>query len=1019
MEGRGRAEAEVAAERLEPRIETELARYLVRQAPTGFAIGVLAAMVVLVVLRDVVPPPLLFTWFGLLLLLSAPAFLVVWSFRRSANVTERIGAWRRGLTAAYGLAGIGWSGAMMLFYPRVSMSYQLFLIFIVGGSGISGMAALAPVPGAFIAYLTATFVPIIALLAMSENPASRATGLLCLVFWGTTLSLAAHLRALLVRSLRLRFENLELIADLSVAKDAAEGASRAKSQLLANVSHELRTPLALILGPTRRLLAHGEGGEGVRPELETVERNAQALLKQVNDLLDVAKVEAGRVDLDRSRVDVVEVVRRTASLFEVVAKDREVVIGLQTPASVAIVADAAKLERVVLNLLSNAMKFVPDGGQVHVGVRVEHGDVEITVEDSGPGVPVALREAVFERFRRGEDAITRRHGGTGLGLAIAKDIVERHGGRIEVTDGVAGGARFRVSLPFAPEATAHVAGDAGGDRTTREALDEVARQTVAELRPRHLPGIVQGGADGRPLVLVVEDNAEMSGFLAKCLADDYRIVTAADGRQALEKALELHPDLIVTDVMMPVMGGDAFVRELRTYPGLAGVPIVVLTAKADDGLRVALLREGAQDFLTKPVVSEELCARVSNLMTLKRTRDVLQGALSSQSRDVTSLADQLAAANRAKDEFLAILSHELRTPLTPILSWAGLLRDGRLDAETVQRGLRVIERNAKLQVRIIDDLLDVSRAISGKLLLELRPTTLDPVVHAAVEALRPAAAAKGVAVETALDPSAPLVSGDPDRLQQVVWNLVSNALKFTPNGGRVVVGSERDGDQVRLVVRDSGIGIAPAALPRLFERFWQADSSPTRTFGGLGLGLAVVRHLVELHGGTVRAESDGEGKGATFVVSLPALRRGEAAAPAPAAAPSGAKLQGLKVLVVDDEQDTCDIIGAVLAEAGAEVHTSLSVGQALRDMDTWVPDILVSDIAMPGEDGYALIRKVRARPREEGGCLKAVALTAYGRTEDRVRALSAGFEMHVGKPVEPHELVRLVARLTDSAAAPA
>src|SRR6185369_11401316 len=232
-------------------------------------------------------------------------------------------------------------------------------------------------------------------------------------------------------------------------------------------------------------------------------------------------------------------------------------------------------------------------------------------------------------------------------------------------------------------------------------------------------GVVHGNPDGRSLVLVVEDNAEMSRFLVGCLAGDHRVVTATDGRQALEMALELHPDLILTDVMMPVMGGDALVRALRTYPGLANVPIVVLTAKADDDLRVKLLREGAQDFLTKPVIPEELCARVSNAVVMKRTRDVLQAALSSQSRDVTSLADQLAAANRAKDEFLAILSHELRTPLTPILSWAGLLCDGRLDADTVQRGLGVIERNAKLQVRIVDDLLDVSRAISGKLLLEL------------------------------------------------------------------------------------------------------------------------------------------------------------------------------------------------------------------------------------------------------------------------------------------------------------
>ena len=634
------------------------------------------------------------------------------------------------------------------------------------------------------------------------------------------------------------------------------------------MSHELRTPLALILGPVRKLLS-GTSDSRTRRDLETVERNAQVLLKHLSDLLDVAKLETGRLEVDRAPLDLVALVRRTASLFEVVASERRIALTVETPDALPILGDAAKLERVLLNLLSNAMKFVPDGGRVRVAVETDGSRVALVVEDDGPGIPDVLREVIFEPFRRGDDDTTRRFGGTGLGLTIAKEIVERHGGRIAVGDGIDGGARFTVELPHAAvprESAADAAPTAA-----RAALDEVARQTVAELRPPSAPAAATDGDGTQGLVLVIEDNVEMSRFLVDCLRDDYRVATAFDGHEGLEQALALKPDCILTDVMMPVMGGEALVRALRAWPELETIPIVVLTAKADDELRVRLLREGVQDYLTKPVVPEELCARVRNVVTLKRTRDVLQGAVSSQSRDLAVLADQLAAANRAKDEFLAVLSHELRTPLTPILTWSVLIREHYLDAATREQGLRAIERNAKLQARVVDDLLDASRVITGKLRLNVGPVAVDPVVHAAIDSLRPAADAKGVRLEAVVDADPAMVSGDPERLQQVVWNLLSNAIKFTSRGGRIEVRLGQDGEHVRLVVTDDGAGIDPAMLPRLFDRFWQADSSITRAHGGLGLGLAVVRHLVELHGGTVHAHSEGEGRGATFTVTLPAL----------------------------------------------------------------------------------------------------------------------------------------------------
>ena len=862
---------DVRAREFKQEIETELVKYLVRQAPLGFVTGTLTVAAVVFVLWNAAPRNLLLLWLVSIGLLTIPAFVVVLRFTRAPHISEKIASWQRALAIAYGLAGAGWGAASILLYPRVATPYQVFLLFVLGGSGVGGMAALAPVRAAFVAYLTATFLPMIGELLAGGYPSSIATGALLLTFWIATIVLASELRALLVRSVQLRFENLELIDNLSRAKDEAEKASRAKSVFLANVSHELRTPLALILGPTRKLLTSCR--EETRRDLETVERNAQGLLKHVNDLLDVAKFEVGQMELDRSQLDLAALVRRTTSLFEVPAREREVELSVGTPDSLHVMGDPEKLERVLLNLLSNAMKFVPDGGRVQVGLGVEGDGVVVSVEDNGPGVPVALREAIFERFRRGDDSTTRRFGGTGLGLAIAKELVECHGGRIEVGDGNDSGALFRVKLPFV--ALAPIGGTAGAtpadQATVRATLDDVARQTVEELRPGSEPAGAIRASGGQSLVLVIEDNLEMSRYLADCLAPDYRIATAFDGRQGLERALELRPDLILSDIMMPVMGGKALVREMRAHAELEGIPIIVLTAKADDELRVKLLQEGAQDFLIKPVASEELRARVANFVMLKRTRDVLQGALSSQSRDLATLADQLAAANRSKDEFLAVLSHELRTPLMPIISWAFLLREGDLDAAATKHALEAIERNGKLEARIVEDLLDVSRAITGKLRLNIQPIVLDPVIREVIESVRPAAEAKGIALDVTLDGETGLISGDPQRLQQVVWNLTSNAVKFTPRSGRVEIRLAGSGQHLRLTVSDNGCGIRPALLPRIFERFWQADSSITRTQGGLGLGLAVVRHLVELHGGTVRAESAGEGLGATFTVTLPLL----------------------------------------------------------------------------------------------------------------------------------------------------
>jgi signal transduction histidine kinase/DNA-binding response OmpR family regulator len=376
-------------------------------------------------------------------------------------------------------------------------------------------------------------------------------------------------------------------------------------------------------------------------------------------------------------------------------------------------------------------------------------------------------------------------------------------------------------------------------------------------------------------------------------------------------------------------------------------------------------------------------------------------------------------ANRTKDEFLATLSHELRTPLSAILGWSHLVRTGKLDELQMTRAFETIERNARSQSQLIDDLLDVSRIITGKLQIELRPVNFSSVIEAAIDAVRPAFEAKEIQFETVMDSPAYLVPGDANRLQQIFWNLFSNAVKFTPPGGRVRVEVERAGSQARASVSDSGIGIKPDFLPYIFDRFRQADGSTTRVHGGLGLGLAIVKHLVQLHQGTVDVESKGTDQGATFTISLP-LASATAVAELDSATvleregnrlPVGFSelLGGLRILVVDDELDSRELITAILTRCGSEVRCSESAAEAIQAVRDWKPHLLVSDIGMPKEDGYSLIQKLRKMKSQWAREIPAVALTAYATVEDRARALDAGFQVHVAKPIDPEALVRSIA----------
>jgi PAS domain S-box-containing protein len=400
----------------------------------------------------------------------------------------------------------------------------------------------------------------------------------------------------------------------------------------------------------------------------------------------------------------------------------------------------------------------------------------------------------------------------------------------------------------------------------------------------------------------------------------------------------------------------------------------------------------------------------------KQAEARLQEAL----RQAQEARQQAEEASRLKDEFLATVSHELRTPLTSMMGWIGMLRHGKLEEETARKAMETIDRNVKSQAQLVEDLLDISRIVSGKMHLNVRPVEPSSIINAAVDAIRHAAEAKNIRLQMIVDPSTGAVAGDYERLQQVVWNLLSNAVKFTPKGGRVEVRLERVESNVEVTVSDNGKGIRPEFLPFVFERFSQADGSTTRAYGGLGVGLAIVKSIVEQHGGTVRASSEGEDQGASFTVSLPVKEvepsrqprePSERAAQASTTPECPQELTGLRILMVDDELDTCQMVSTAFEQCGAKVLIATSAAEALGHMHKWIPDVLIADISMPEMDGYELIRQIRKRAPQAGGGIPAVALTAMARIEDRAKVLASGYQMYVAKPVELAELRAVIASL--------
>jgi signal transduction histidine kinase len=518
-------------------------------------------------------------------------------------------------------------------------------------------------------------------------------------------------------------------------------------------------------------------------------------------------------------------------------------------------------------------------------------------------------------------------------------------------------------------------------------------------------------------VLVVDDNPATLYSTSRILKSaGFVVLEASTGEDGVAAAMH-GLDAVVLDVNLPDVNGFEVCKRLRSQSATARVPIIHLSATfVKDVDKVTGLEAGADGYLTHPVEPPVLIATVNAFLRARAAEDAREKLLVSEQ----AARAEAERANRLKDDFLATLSHELRTPLNAIVGWSQLLRSGTPEAGELAEGLEAIERNAKSQSQLIADLLDVSRITSGKLRLDIQPVDPTAMIDDALDSVKHAAASKNIHITRTLDAHAGPVLGDPGRLQQVMWNLVNNAVKFTQKGGKITVILRRIDSHIEIVVRDNGSGIDAELLPHIFNRFQQGDASTTRQHGGLGLGLSIVKHLVEMHGGVVTASSPGLGRGSSFVVSLPVssvahshpfeVHPGQHTPVHSDQKITSEDLSDMRVLVVDDDNDGRALLRRVLGDAGANVCPATSAQDALDKLISFNPQVLISDIGMPRVDGYDLIKEVRSRGFTSQ-VLPAVALTAFARTEDRRRAMLAGYQMHLAKPVDPSELVAAIAML--------
>jgi signal transduction histidine kinase len=697
-----------------------------------------------------------------------------------------------------------------------------------------------------------------------------------------------------VRATRERGVALEAaVVDLETMYKKSLELDHLKTSFFANVSHELRTPLALVLGPVEQLLQSDRLDSEQRRELELVARNARFLLGHVNNLLDIAKLDAGKLEPRFAAVDLSELVRFTVANFDSLAREREIDLAVHVPAVLRAEVDTEKVQRVLLNLLSNAFKFTPTGGKIRLDLLAPTGPADpyrspsghIVVADSGPGVEEADREHIFERFHQADQA-TARVGGTGLGLSIVREFVTLHGGNVSITDAPEGGALFDIELPLRAPAGARVHRDVQ--------LSEVAvKAAVQQLRGSSTyEDEAQSDDVDRPIVLVVDDNDDMRTLLVRTLRGRYRIAQARDGVEALAKAQKLMPDLIVSDLMMPKMSGEELVVAMRKVPELAAVPILLLTAKSDEGMPARTIELGAQDYVLKPFSTDELLARVQNLLMIKRTRDLLQNEVEAQQEDVEGLSRLVVAqkrelsaalhsareakthaeqASRAKSDFLSLVSHELRTPLTSIQLQLERLRRGiagTITPEQIQAMEKIGRSSARL-LDLLDSLLEFGRIESGRLEVTISSVDLLQVAREVIDELKPRAEQKGISLTLSGAEEPLVVQTDARLVRLIVINLVDNAVKYTEHGAIDVRVEATPEHGARMSVVDTGPGIDPALQDIIFEPFQQLEQVRHKRGSGVGLGLALVSSIARALHADVSLDS-ALGRGSAFTVTLSA-----------------------------------------------------------------------------------------------------------------------------------------------------
>jgi signal transduction histidine kinase len=931
--------------------------------------------------------------------------------------------------------------------------------------------------------------------------------------------------ALYVGQLAAALANAQAYAAERRRAEALAQIDRAKTTFFSNVSHELRTPLTLMLAPVADALA-SERPALTRETLELVYRNGARLRKLVNALLEFSRLEAGRV---QARFEPLALGAYTADLASTFASTIERA-GLRYVVEVPAdeeptYVDRDMWEKIVLNLISNAFKFTLEG-EISVSLSRQDHRMVLVVRDTGTGIPPSELPRIFDRFHRVEGSHGRTQEGTGIGLALVQELVRLHGGSIEVASTPGKGTTFTVAIPVgaghlpverltqarpAPLRTAHGTYVAEAERWLPDAgeLEPLHEQASGPMRFAH--------------ILLADDNADMRAYLGRLLGARWRVSTAADGEQALELARREHPDLVVTDVMMPRLDGFGLLAALRADPATSDIPVVMLSARAGEESRVEGFEAGADDYLVKPFTAREVVARVEAQLLRARIRSVedehrrrlasvfshapvaiavlrgphhvfefanapylelidnrdvdgkpirdalpdlegqgifelldtvyrtgeryigrsyrvvlpqqtgdaresffdfvYQPTFDAQGRvdgiavvafDVTALArahEAAEGANRAKDEFLAMLGHELRNPLAPILTALQLLRLRGVQAGERER--TIIERQVRHLVGLVDDLLDISRITRGKIRLSPAPIEVSDAVAKGIELASPLLEQHQHDLIVEVPTEGLGVLADPDRLAKVVSNLLTNAAKYTPPGGLIRVSATLEEDEVCLRVKDSGIGIDSTMLPRLFELFTQDGQDIDRAQGGLGLGLAIVRSLVNLHGGSVEAHSDGRNRGSEFVVRLPHLQIAPGSAKTEAAIGPRSAPSGVRVMIVDDNEDAAFMLSEALAHAGHQTEIAHDAIAALDLAGRIKPDVALLDIGLPVMDGFELARQLRSHP--ELASIRLIAVTGYGQEHDRQRTRAAGFDAHLVKPVDVEEVSLLIVKLAGEA----